>query len=323
MILHDGRYGAIDIGTVTTRMLVADVVDGVIVDVDRQHRITNLGVGVDSTGRLAPEAMERVLAALRDFLRVRDRLGAERGLAEMPMGAVATSAARDASNGEEFADAVRALGVPLTIIDGWQEGTLTYQGVAADFPGETLGVLDIGGGSTELILGAPPAEEEGDKPPEPALLHSFNIGSRRLTARWLPDDPPTPEQYDQLREAIVAEMAPRLAEMKAEAAPVDRLVAVAGTATSVVSVRDGMEVYDPALVHRSVVTADELRAVIERLAPLPIAERAQVPGLEPARAPMIVAGMYILAAVLDLWRLPTFTVSESDLLHGLISATAR
>lgn len=308
-----GRYAAIDIGTVTCRMLVADVAaDGAITELAKEYAITNLGEGVDASGLLSRAAMDRVLAAVDRYLVVRDAL-AEPGRPVTTI-AMATSATRDAANGAEFAALLAERGVTLAVIPGQREAALSFLGASSGFPGEDVAVVDIGGGSTEVVAGRAGAE--------PAMARSFDVGCRRMTERFLASDPPTAAERAAARAWAHDEMVPYFADLRA-AVGVGRMVAVAGTATTVVSVREAMASYDSARVHRAFVSVADLRAVAERLEELPLTERERVVGLDPGRAPVIVAGMVILEEVLALMGLPGFTVSESDILDGMVLEAAR
>ena len=314
MTYADGRYGALDIGTVTCRLLVADVEDGRIIDVDKEYAITDLGVGVDATGRLSEAAIERVLACVDRYLEVLARYDTP----EHPVRrliAMATSASRDAANGPEFAARLAERGVTLAVIPGSREAQLTFLGASSDFPGENLLVVDIGGGSTEVVAG-----RFGE---DPIASHSFNIGCRRVTERFFRDDPPTPDQMDAARQWIRETMAPYFEGLATAGFAIDRVVAVAGTATSVVSIREAMETYDSSRVHKAVVAAGELAAIEERLAAEPLEERRTTVGLDPKRAGVIVAGFVILEEVLALAGADAYTASESDILHGMIFEAAR
>lgn len=314
MTYADGRYGALDIGTVTCRLLVADVEDGRIIDVDKEYAITDLGVGVDATGRLSEAAIERVLACVDRYLEVLARYDTP----EHPVRrliAMATSASRDAANGPEFAARLTERGVTLAVIPGSREAQLTFLGASSDFPGENLLVVDIGGGSTEVVAG-----RFGE---DPIASHSFNIGCRRVTERFFRDDPPTAGQMDAARQWIRETMAPYFEGLATAGFAIDRVVAVAGTATSVVSIREAMEVYDSSRVHKAVVAAGELAAIEERLAAEPLEERKTTVGLDPKRAGVIVAGFVILEEVLALAGADAYTASESDILHGMIFEAAR
>lgn len=306
------RFAAIDIGTVTCRMLVADVDgNGCVREIDREYRIVNLGEGVDATGVLKPQAIERAVAAVADFMQVLERFRTER-FVDIPVTAMATSASRDARNADEFVQALRAVGVELSVIPGEREAALSFSGASCGFSGERLFVIDVGGGSTEVVAGTAGG---------PVLLaHSFDIGCRRVTERFFRADPPAPDELARARAWMRREMEPQFERVRAAGFAADRLVAVAGTATTVVAIRDEMERYDTSRVHGAVVTRADLDAVYERLISVPLERRKLIVGLDPGRAPVISAGMVILQTVLDVAGADSFTVSESDILHGIILA---
>ena len=308
-----GRYAAIDIGTVTCRMLVVDVGESGLHELTREYAITNLGEGVDATGELKPEAMERVVRAIDGFLAVRDSLSTPDHPVVRTV-AVATSAARDARNAAEFAARLRERGIELSVIPGSREAALSFSGASIDFSGERLMVVDVGGGSTEVVMGTGGAE--------PVCAHSFNVGCRRVTEKFLASDPPAPEELVRARAWIREQMASWFADQAKEAASLERVVAVAGTATTVVSIRDRMETYDSSRVHKARVSRQELLEVYERLAALPLSARKKVVGLDPKRAPVMVAGLLILLEVLDFAGVDAFTVSETDILHGITLAVS-
>lgn len=314
MTYQNGRYGALDIGTVTCRLLVADVEDGAVREVAKEYAITDLGEGVDATGRLSEVAQDRVLACVDRYLEVLARFDTVehpvRGLIAM-----ATSAARDAENAAEFTERLAERGVALTVIPGAREAALTFAGASADFPDENLLVVDIGGGSTELVAG-----RRGE---EPVAAHSFNVGCRRVTERCLHDDPPAPAQLADARTWVREELAPFFQRLAADGFAIDRVIAVAGTATSVVSIREAMAVYDSARVHKARVTLDELRAIERDLAAEPLAARKATVGLDPKRAGVIVAGFVILEEVLGLAGVESYTASESDILKGMVLEAAQ
>lgn len=308
-----GRYAAIDIGTVTCRMLVVDVGESGLHELTREYAITNLGEGVDATGELKPEAIDRVVRAIDGFLAVRDSLSTPDHPVVRTV-AVATSAARDARNAAEFAARLRERGIELSVIPGSREAALSFSGASIDFLRERLMVVDVGGGSTEVVMGTGGAE--------PVCAHSFNVGCRRVTEKFLASDPPAPEELARARAWIREQMASWFAEQAKEAASLERVVAVAGTATTVVSIRDRMETYDSSRVHKARVSRQELLEVYERLAALSLSKRMQVVGLDPKRAPVMVAGLLILLEVLDFAGIDAFTVSETDILHGITLAVS-
>lgn len=311
--MHCGRYAAIDIGTVTCRMLVVDVGESGLHELTREYAITNLGEGVDATGELKPEAMERVVRAIDGFLAVRDSLSTPDHPVVRTV-AVATSAARDARNAADFAARLRERGIELSVIPGSREAALSFSGASIDFSRERLMVVDVGGGSTEVVMGMGGAE--------PVCAHSFNVGCRRVTEKFLASDPPAPEELARARAWIREQMASWFADQAKEAADLERVVAVAGTATTVVSIRDRMETYDSSRVHKARVSRQELLEVYERLAALPLSARKKVMGLDPKRAPVMVAGLLILLEVLDFAGIDAFTVSETDILHGITLAVS-
>ncbi len=309
-----GRYAAIDIGTVTCRMLIADVTsNGEIHELDREYLITNLGEGVDATGVLLETAMDRVVSAVHAFQEVRKRF--ETSVAEpIMLKAMATSASRDASNSQVFEEKLALEGVTLSIIPGTEEAALSFRGATSDFGDGCLMVVDIGGGSTEIVGGFGGSD--------PSFGTSFNIGCRRVTEKFFHHDPPFPEELSAARAWIREEMAPFFEEISQLPITIELLVAVAGTATSVVSMFEAMEVYDSSRVHHYVVTREILDSVYHKLVSVPLEERERIVGLDPGRAPVIIAGMVILQEVLDLAGFSSFVVSESDILHGIILETA-
>lgn len=310
-----GRYAAIDIGTVTCRMLVADVDDaGELHELDREYAITNLGEDVDRTHHLKPAAIERVARTVGGFLDVLRSLEAADGVRARVI-AFATSASRDADNAAEFEQRIADLGVTVTVIPGSREAELSFSGASSCFPGESVVVVDVGGGSTEISAG-----EAGARPVQ---SHSFDIGCRRVTEKFLHTDPPTASELDDARAWVRAAFSDYFRELRERGISDARLVAVAGTATTVVSVREAMEVYDSARVHKAHVSAADLDALFARMAQLPLAERRKVRGLDPGRAPVITAGLLILQEVLAAGSFGGFTVSESDILQGVILYAAQ
>ncbi len=304
-----GRYAAIDIGTVTCRMLVADVdATGHLHELDREYTITNLGEGVDATGVLKPEAMQRVADAVARFRKVLARF--EEPGVPIHVVTIATSAARDAANADEFERLLAEQGITFAVIPGEREAALSFAGASCDFAGEQLLVLDIGGGSTEIVAGRAGCE--------PERAHSFNIGCRRVTEKFFVADPPTDDELAAARSWIKEGMRSYFDELQASGFVLERLVAVAGTATTVVSIRERMRTYDTTRVHKAQVSRAQLDAVYDQLRRVGLSEREKIVGLDPGRAPVIVAGMIILQAVLDLADVDSFTVSESDILHGII-----
>lgn len=308
-----GRYAAIDIGTVTSRLFVADVDErGAIEGVARDTVITNLGTGVDASRRLAADAIERVGSTVDGFAGKIADLAVDGG--SIAVKAVATSAARDASNSDELIERLRQAGVELDIIPGTREAALSFSGATSAFPGEKAVVIDVGGGSTEIIAGMAGAELEH--------AHSFQIGCRRVTERFFVQDPPGAGLVEQAASWIAAEMREYLEKLGEEGFFAGRVIAVAGTATSVVSMREEMEVYDSSRVHGATVTRGDLDGLIARLQDMPLADRQKIVGLNPQRAPVILAGLVILRQIMEVAAVEEFTVSESDILQGIVLATA-
>jgi exopolyphosphatase/guanosine-5'-triphosphate,3'-diphosphate pyrophosphatase len=283
------RVAVIDIGTNTTRLLVAEVEDGEVIELERRTIITRLGQDVDATGRLADEAMGRVAEAIAGYREVIDRLGAEKVVA------VATSAMRDSENGPDFHDYLNEkYRVDARTISGDEEARLTFLGATAGRKDdrETV-VIDIGGGSTEYVLGRAGGE--------PSFHTSTQMGSVRYTERFLRNDPPQREEMAAVADAV-REMVPRL--------EADHAIAVAGTATSLAAI-DGAE--EPHGYRLSLAACERITSM---LAALPVDERRNVKGLHPDRAPTIVAGAVILTESIRALGLDHAEVSDRDLLHG-------
>ena len=310
-----GMFAAIDIGTVTCRLLVARVTeDGACEEVVRGYRICNLGEGVDTTGRLRADAMERVRAAVHEFVSIRDAAAASEAgnppLCPIPTVCVATSAARDAENAAEFRAVLAGEGVPLSVIPGEREAALSFAGASLDFAGEQVVVVDIGGGSTEIIAGTGGG-------------HSFNMGCRRLTERFFHTDPPAAGELAAAREQAREAFDGYTKEVRASGYEDARILAVAGTATSVVSVEKRLQVYDPTQVHGAFVPREEVRRQVETLGAMTTEERRHVVGLDPKRAEVVVAGLVILDVILEAFGALGYTASETDLLHGAVLALSR
>lgn len=276
---------AIDLGTNTTRLLVADVEDGELRELRRETRITRLGEGVDTRGRLLPVPIARVRNVLSDYRRASEELGAERTLL------VATSAVRDAENGEAFLGEIEwSYGFATRLLSGEEEAQLMRRGIGGVEPGTLL--VDIGGGSTELVLGD---------------FHvSLAMGSVRFT-----------ERHGEDVAALEAAARQLLPELEPTAA-----AGVAGTITTLAALDLGLPEYDRTRVDGHLLGRDGARAQLERLAALTLEERRRVPALEPERAPVIVAGAAILVAILDRYGLDGIRASERDLLDGAAFAAA-
>jgi exopolyphosphatase/guanosine-5'-triphosphate,3'-diphosphate pyrophosphatase len=301
------RVAAVDLGTNSTRLLVADVEDGRISDIVRETRITRLGEGVDERRRLLPVPIARVRNVLSDFRRTIENLGARHTLA------VATSATRDAENGEAFLGEIEwSYGFKTRLLSGHDEALMTFRGVTSDrrVDSGTI-IVDIGGGSTELVAGGPEGVRWND---------SLDIGSVRLTERFLKSDPPTDEELDACAEAARALLAERVPEEIRR--DTQAVIGVAGTITSLGGLALGLEEYDREHVHGYELTAEALEEQLNRLASVPLEERRQMRPLDPDRAPVIVGGAVIAREILSFFGLNALQISERDILDGAALAAA-
>jgi exopolyphosphatase / guanosine-5'-triphosphate,3'-diphosphate pyrophosphatase len=299
---------SLDLGTNSTRVLVARPTgDGQLETLHRQNTITRLGKGVDATGRLDPAAIERTLDCLRGYRATMDELGVEK------VRAAATSAARDAANRDELFDAVEELvGTRPELLSGEEEGRLSFLGATGELSPDLAPflVVDIGGGSTELIVG-----DHGDRGGLQGVM-SIDVGCVRLTEKFLQHDPPQPEELTaaiSLTDAYLEDV-PREIPAVGE---VRTLVGVAGTITTVAAVEMGLLTYDRDKVHHFRLTRDAAEDVFRTLATEARADRIHNPGLEEARADVIVAGCCVLVAIFRRFGFDEMIVSESDILDGL------
>ena len=291
----------IDCGTNSTRLLVADESGATV---ERLMRITRLGQGVDATGRLAPEAVARTVAVLQEYREVLDRHGVER------VRMTATSAARDASNRDDFfTAATEAVGVTPELLGGDEEARLSFLGATAELDADEgpYLVVDIGGGSTEFAVGTK----------EPDGVLSTDIGCVRLTEKFLHSDPPAPEELSQAFDVVrghlddVARVIPSAAEAR-------RFVGLAGTVTTMAAVEVGLATYDRDRIHHFVLTRAAAEDVFRTLATETRRQRLHNPGLEEARADVIVGGAVIVVAIMRYFELSECLVSEADILDGLV-----
>ncbi|HEU5212184.1 MAG TPA: Ppx/GppA phosphatase family protein [Gaiellaceae bacterium] len=300
------RVAALDQGTNTTRLLVADVSDGSVREVLRRSQITRLGEGVDRRRRLLPLPIARVRNVLTDYRRALEELGAERALL------VATSAVRDAENGDAFLGEIEwSYGFKTRLVGGEEEAELSFRGATLGrrLSAPTL-VVDVGGGSTELVLG----DGGGIR-----AASSVDAGSVRMTERYLRRDPPGARELDDCATAVrslLREGAP------AEPAPI-AAIGVAATITTLAALDLGLDDYDRERVDGHVLTAQAVNEQLDRLAGLPLDERRRVPALDPDRAPVIVAGAVILREAIDHYGLDELEVSERDILDGIALEAAR
>ncbi|HTR89083.1 MAG TPA: Ppx/GppA family phosphatase [Solirubrobacteraceae bacterium] len=302
------RTAVVDIGTNSTRLLVADVSpEGAISELVRRSVVTRLGDGVDATGALSEPAIARVFAALEGFRADLDRLAPQANLA------VLTSAARDASNGPAFAAAIRTEhDLNARILSGDEEARLTFLGAMSGRPaddpedcGRPTVVIDVGGGSTEFVVGVD----------RTAGFHvSLPAGVVRMSERHIRSDPPSPAELQQLAADVHAVFLAGLPA--AERARVVRGIAVAGTATSAAAIDQELDPYDPARVHGYPLLLATVELLLARLAEMTEAQRRSLVGLDPARAPTIVAGMILLSQAIRMFDLDQVEVSEHDILHG-------
>ncbi len=290
---------AIDIGTNTTRLIVAEV--PALRELVRRTEITGLGEGVDRSGELSPAGIERVLTVLAGYAEEAERLGAS------PVLAIATSAVRDASNGGDFlAEIERRFGFRVRSLSGNEEALLAFRGATA---GRSLTrpvlVVDIGGGSTELVIG----DANG-----PGFHVSLDIGGVRLTERYMHSDPPSASELghcaEAVRELLVDRIPPDMLRVPRSA------IGTAATITTIAALDQKLANYDPERTHGYPISRHAAREQLARLAALPLAERRRVPALEPERAPFIVAGVIVLCELLDAFALEAIEASELDILDG-------
>jgi exopolyphosphatase/guanosine-5'-triphosphate,3'-diphosphate pyrophosphatase len=302
------RKAAIDIGTVTTRLLVADVSGRDVSEVLRRTVVTHLGEGLHATGGLSDVAIGRVVDAVAGFMRD----VAETGATEVTV--VATSAARDASNGREFVQRLERAGARPRIIAGATEANLSFVGATSSMDGDDVLVADLGGGSTELVFGSV-HETEGGRSVAIEAARSIDVGSRRVLDMFLHSDPPTREELAAAGGWVADELRPFLAALPERPRT---LVTLAGTGTTLSAIHQRLAVYDPAKVHGSRLSGGDIADLREELAALPLARRREVVGMDPARADVIVAGALILETLLALAGLDSTIVSEHDILYGLV-----
>ncbi|CAN5133371.1 Ppx/GppA phosphatase family protein [soil metagenome] len=300
------RVAAIDCGTNSIRLLVSDIAEGAATDVVRRMEVVRLGQDVDRTGVLAPAAIERTRVALADYTAQLRALGATH------VRMVATSATRDAANRADFrAMVLDTLGTEPEVISGAEEAALSFAGAVAGLghlPAPYL-VAEIGGGSTELVLGT----RDG------LAAVSTDVGCVRLTERHLPGDPPDPDQVGaaeaDIRAAIEAVRALPVAEART-------FVGVAGSVTTVAAIALGLPVYDPVAIHHSVLPVGRVRAVTARLLTMTRAQRAALPVMHPGRVDVIGAGALVLRVLMDALEIDEVVVSEHDILDGIAASLA-
>lgn len=306
------RVAVIDIGTVSVRLAIADVEDGRILSLAKTTRICNLGEGVSATGRISAGAIARVLAFVDECISQARLAGAEGVCCTL------TSAARDASNALSLLSELGIRGLLPQVIPGDVEGTLTFIGVAADFLGERIVVVDNGGGSTEVAVGELGGEGSGLKLD---WVHSYDVGCRRVTDRYLSDNDPPSGAAMELAHGF-CRLAFSDTAIKVGAAggfldPPTRMIVCGGTATSCVSMVRNLLLYDSGKVHLGELSRNQIAKLERELSRIPLARRRRVVGLQDQRAPVIVGGIVCIAELMDCLHFDRITVSEHDLLYGL------
>jgi exopolyphosphatase/guanosine-5'-triphosphate,3'-diphosphate pyrophosphatase len=295
------RVAVIDVGTNSTRLLVADVRDALVEEVERRTTVTRLGRGVDVSGQLSSGGVERVCETVASYVAVQEELGAE------VVRTIATSAVRDASNGDAFVAELRErFALSAEVLDGDAEARLTYRGATAGRPpAEATLIVDIGGGSTELVVGTGT---------EISFSTSLQVGVVRQSERRISSDPPSAVELDSLAGEIESVLDTAIA--KRPEAHANLGIGVAGTPTSLAAIDLELDPYDPERVHEHELSLPGVQRMLARLATVPLDERAAIPGLHSDRAPTIVAGVVILIEVMRAFGLERITVSEHDILHG-------
>jgi exopolyphosphatase / guanosine-5'-triphosphate,3'-diphosphate pyrophosphatase len=306
---NGGAVAAVDCGTNSTRLLVAGP-DGRTID--RQMHVTRLGEGVDTARKLSADAIERTLSVLRDYRASMDRAGVVR--ARM----VATSAARDAQNAEEFLSAAQeTVGVVPELLSGDQEGKISFRGATAELAGlaqekgTTELVVDIGGGSTELVAGVPGGPDSSIR------VLSLDIGCVRVTERFLSSDPPTANEVETARQAVGSVLTDARDNL-GDVGRGSRVIGLAGTVSTLGSLSLGLEHYERDKVHHAQLSYSDVDDWLATLASEPSSARAERPGMEPGRADVIVAGALILSLVMSIFDRNICLVSESDILDGMV-----
>ena len=316
---------AIDIGTVTARLALAQVEDGRVIRMAKYTEIVNLGEGVDTTKRLLPEAIHRCVGCVSSYVDHARKEGAEAVVCTL------TSAARDAENAPDLGMGLASLGLEPMIIPGEIEGALTFLGVSHDFENHRILVADSGGGSTELVVGTLAgqlaAQGAGQQLEGQQLdinfVESVELGCRRLTERFnLSSDHPLAEDIDGAHKMAAQMMSEAIGRAQQQCAAPELLVGVGGTATSLIAIRDHLDPYDPSKVHLNHISLDEVSQIEGLLASKTLKEREDITGLQAKRAPVMLAGTILLAELMKNSGFKHLVVSESDLLFGLVITAA-
>ena len=333
---------AIDIGTVTARLALAQVEDGRVIRMAKYTEIVNLGEGVDTTKRLLPEAIHRCVGCVSSYVDHARKEGAEAVVCTL------TSAARDAENAPDLGMGLASLGLEPMIIPGEIEGALTFLGVSHDFENHRILVADSGGGSTELVVGTlagqPAAQGAGQNTGQSTdqrvgqqlggqqlegqqldinFVESVELGCRRLTERFnLSSDHPSAEDIDGAHKMAAQMMSEAIGRAQQQCAAPELLVGVGGTATSLIAIRDHLDPYDPSKVHLNHISIDEVSQIEGLLTSKTLKEREDITGLQAKRAPVMLAGTILLAELMKNSGFKHLVVSESDLLFGLAITAA-
>ena len=299
---------AIDIGTVTARLALAQVENGRVIRMAKYTEIVNLGEGVDKTKRLLPEAIHRCVGCVSSYVDHARKEGAEAVVCTL------TSAARDAENAPDLGMGLASLGLEPMIIPGEIEGALTFLGVSHDFENHRILVADSGGGSTELVVGTLAGQQLDIN-----FVESVDLGCRRLTERFnLSADHPSAEDIDGAHQMAAQMMSEAIGRAQQQCAAPELLVGVGGTATSLIAIRDHLDPYDPSKVHLNHISIDEVSQIEGLLASKTLKEREDITGLQVKRAPVMLAGTILLAELMKNSGFKHLVVSESDLLFGLV-----
>lgn len=303
---------AIDIGTVTARLALAQVEDGRVIRMAKYTEIVNLGEGVDKTKHLLPEAIRRCVGCVSSYVDHAKKEGAEAVVCTL------TSAARDAENAPDLGMGLASLGLEPMIIPGEIEGALTFLGVSHDFENHRILVADSGGGSTELVVGTLAGQQLDIN-----FVESVDLGCRRLTERFnLSSDHPSAEDIDGAHKMAAQMMSEAIGRAQQQCAAPELLVGVGGTATSLIAIRDHLDPYDPSKVHLNHISIDEVSQIEGLLASKTLKEREDITGLQAKRAPVMLAGTILLAELMKNSGFKHLVVSESDLLFGLVITAA-
>ena len=320
---------AIDIGTVTARLALAQVEDGRVIRMAKYTEIVNLGEGVDTAKRLLPEAIHRCVGCVSSYVDHARKEGAEAVVCTL------TSAARDAENAPDLGMGLASLGLEPMIIPGEIEGALTFLGVSHDFENHRILVADSGGGSTELVVGTlvgqaaaqgasqsatqATGQQSGGQQLDINFVESVDLGCRRLTERFnLSSDHSSAEDIDGAHKMAAQMMSEAIGRAQQQCAAPELLVGVGGTATSLIAIRDHLDPYDPSKVHLNHISLDEMLQIEGLLASKTLKEREDITGLQAKRAPVMLAGTILLAELMKNSGFKHLVVSESDLLFGLV-----